>query len=100
MTVLAFRFYRLSTTVSPTGEVTTGREEVRSPIHYDSLDPAPGTEVKVRGFPPCQCPQAPACHAREKEPRTPKPPRPAPAGAAAEPVADMPPAPVLAGLGL
>jgi hypothetical protein len=78
MTVLTFRFYRLDTTVSPTGETTTERVEVRPPIDYDSGNPAPGMEIKIMGFPPCQCPQAPACHAKEKESRAGRP-RPAPA---------------------
>jgi hypothetical protein len=51
MTVLAFSFYRLAGTVSATGELTTERVEIRPPIRYDSVNPAPGTEVKVHGFP-------------------------------------------------
>jgi hypothetical protein len=65
MSVVTFSFYRLVQVTAPTGEVTTEREEFRSPIRYDSINPAPGTEIRLHGFPPCTCPQAPACHARE-----------------------------------
>jgi hypothetical protein len=92
MTVLTFRFYRLDTTISPTGEAATERVEVRPPIDYDSFNPAPGTEIKIWGFPPCECPQAPACHAKEKESRRASP-RSISAPAAAVPEE----APVLAG---
>lgn len=65
MSVVTFSFYRLVQVTAPTGETTTEREEIRPPIRYDSIKPAPGTEIRLHGFPPCPCPQAPACHVRE-----------------------------------
>lgn len=50
MTVLTFGFYRLDRLVSPDGEVTTERVEIRPPVHYDSARPAPGTEVRMQGL--------------------------------------------------
>jgi hypothetical protein len=85
MTVLTFRFYRLDTAVSPTGEATVERVEVRPPIDYDSGNPTPGTEIKIMGFPPCQCPRAPACRAQENAAGATRPTRRAPMAAAAAP---------------
>ncbi|MFI0942813.1 hypothetical protein [Streptomyces sp. NPDC021020] len=84
MTVLTVRFYRLDTAVSPTGEATIERVDIRPPVDYDSGNPAPGTEIKIMGFPPCQCPRAPACRTRENARATP-PTRRAPPAAAAVP---------------
>jgi hypothetical protein len=84
VTVLNLAVYRLATAVSSDGQVATERVEVRPPIRYDSVNPAPDTMVKVQGFPPCTCPQAPAC--REREAERPRPPRrPSPAAAAPAP---------------
>ncbi|WP_031520585.1 hypothetical protein [Streptomyces sp. NRRL F-5123] len=69
MTVLRFRFFRVDTVVSATGESFTEQVEVRPPITYDSDNPLPGTAVKIVGFPQCRCPRAPACNAREKKAR-------------------------------
>lgn len=80
MSVVTFSFYRLVVVTAPTGAVHTEREEIRPPIRYDSIRPAPGTEIRLHGFPPCTCPQAPACHARE----TARPPAPASASTNSE----------------
>lgn len=99
MSVVRFSFYRLVVVTAPTGAVHTEREEIRSPIRYDSIRPAPGTEIRLHGFPPCTCPQAPVCHAREAArprgrrlplrrpptPKTPQPPSPAECPAAISP---------------
>lgn len=90
MTVVTFRFYRLDTAVSSGGEATVERVEVRPPIDYDSGNPAPGTEIKILGFPPCQCSRAPACRTRENAARGTRPTRRAPAAAAAVPEEPIP----------
>jgi hypothetical protein len=67
MTEMTLRFYRLATTTSSNGESTTEQVEIRPSVHFVSIDPAPGTEIRTWGFADCRCPQAPACHAREKK---------------------------------